>query len=89
LLHGPPGTGKTTTAEALSAHLNKPVFSIRATDLGTTTKEMERNVTQFFRQADRWGCIILMREADMVLEQRTSNYREGSTMSSGESIFRL
>ncbi|KAF2181388.1 hypothetical protein K469DRAFT_740828 [Zopfia rhizophila CBS 207.26] len=82
LLHGARGTGKTATAEALAASLNRPLFLIKIADLGSTSREMEQNLTQFFQLAERWGCILLMREADALLEQRTRTDREGNNMTS-------
>jgi len=34
LLHGPPGTGKTSTAEAIAAYTGKPLYAITCGDIG-------------------------------------------------------
>ncbi|OJD24079.1 hypothetical protein ACJ73_04560 [Blastomyces percursus] len=82
LLHGAPGTGKTATAAALASSLNRPLFLIRIAALGTTSREMEQNLTQLFQLAERWDCIILIREVDTLLQSRTRTDREGDNMSS-------
>ena len=41
LLHGPPGVGKTLTAEAIAEFLRKPLYSISVGELGT---KLERNI---------------------------------------------
>ncbi|KLJ12494.1 hypothetical protein EMPG_12487 [Blastomyces silverae] len=82
LLHGAPGTGKTATAEALAASLSKPLFLIRVAALRDTSREMEQYLTQSFHLAERWDCIILVREADALLQSRTFADHEGNTMTS-------
>ncbi|KAL2361844.1 hypothetical protein RJZ56_005268 [Blastomyces dermatitidis] len=82
LLHGTPGTGKTATAEALAASLDKPLFLIRVAALRGTSREMEQYLTQSFHLAERWDCIILVREADALLKSRTFADHEGNTMTS-------
>ncbi|PGH07656.1 hypothetical protein GX51_01665 [Blastomyces parvus] len=79
LLHGAPGTGKTATAEALAASLSKPLFKIAVRG---TIREMEQYLTQSFHLAERWDCIILVREADALLQSRTLADRERNTMTS-------
>ena len=41
LLHGPPGCGKTLTAEAIAELLKKPLYVVTAGDLGITASEVE------------------------------------------------
>jgi MoxR-like ATPase len=36
-LHGPPGVGKTLTAEAIAELLHRPLYSITVGELGITT----------------------------------------------------
>ncbi|KAF7542003.1 hypothetical protein G7054_g139 [Neopestalotiopsis clavispora] len=54
LLHGAPGVGKTTTAG----------------DLGTTPIEVQTELEKNFSLASRWGCVLLLDEADVFLAQR-------------------
>jgi hypothetical protein len=86
LLHGAPGTGKTSAAEAVAASLKKPLLPVRIADLGSVSREIERNLTQFVTLAERWGCILLMREADAILAQRTRSDREGNNITSSMSV---
>ncbi|OJD13722.1 hypothetical protein AJ78_05854 [Emergomyces pasteurianus Ep9510] len=82
LLHGAPGTGKTSTAEALASSLSRPLFQIKIAALMGTSREMEQYLTQSFHLAERWDCIILAREADALLQSRTKTDHEGNTMTS-------
>lgn len=40
-------------------------------DLGTTAKEVEKALETNFALANRWGCILLLDEADVFLAERT------------------
>lgn len=40
-------------------------------DLGTTAREVERALEINFNMANRWGCILLLDEADVFLAERT------------------
>ncbi|KAI8155737.1 ATPase family AAA domain-containing protein 3B [Colletotrichum sp. SAR 10_70] len=40
-------------------------------DLGTTAKEVEQTLESNFALANRWGCILLLDEADVFLAERT------------------
>lgn len=65
LLHGAPGVGKTTTAEGVAELFQKPLFQITCGDLGNTARDVERELEKNFALASRWGCILLLDEADV------------------------
>ncbi|OBT82974.1 hypothetical protein VE02_08457 [Pseudogymnoascus sp. 03VT05] len=71
LLHGPPGVGKTLTAEVLSEHLQKPLYSVSAGELGTSAESVEARLPGIFQRASRWKALLLLNEADVYLEQRS------------------
>ncbi|PLB49715.1 P-loop containing nucleoside triphosphate hydrolase protein [Aspergillus steynii IBT 23096] len=71
LLHGAPGVGKTTTAEGVAELFEKPLFQITCGDLGSTAEHVERALETNFALANRWGCILLLDEADVFLAKRS------------------
>ncbi|RPA81277.1 hypothetical protein BJ508DRAFT_306780 [Ascobolus immersus RN42] len=71
LLHGAPGVGKTSTAELVAEKFAKPLFPITCGDLGVTPSEVESKLELSFTLAHRWGCILLIDEADIFLSERT------------------
>lgn len=71
LLHGTPGVGMTSTAECVAASLGRPLFSITCGDLGTSATEIENGLYEIFEQAEAWGCVLLLDDADVFLAQRT------------------
>ncbi|KAI8944575.1 hypothetical protein F4801DRAFT_594846 [Xylaria longipes] len=70
LLHGEPGVGKTLTAECVADHAKRPLFPITCGDIGETATEVERNLHYNFRMAHKWGCVLLLDEADVFLAKR-------------------
>ncbi|KAI0204980.1 hypothetical protein F4808DRAFT_317059 [Astrocystis sublimbata] len=71
LLHGVPGVGKTATAEAVAMEYKKPLFVITCGDLGLTPHEVEDSLSNVFRLAHLWDCVLLLDEADVFLAQRS------------------
>ncbi|KAI6767674.1 hypothetical protein HG530_005683 [Fusarium avenaceum] len=70
LLHGPPGSGKTSTAETLAAYTRRPLYPITCGDLGTSPEKVEAALVEHTERAQRWGCILLLDEADVFLSRR-------------------
>lgn len=70
LLNGPPGVGKTLTAESVAETMKVPLYSISAGDLGIEPREVERKLLSIFQLAKAWNAVILLDEADVFLEKR-------------------
>ena len=60
LLHGPPGAGKTSTAETSAAYSRRPLYAITCGDIGSTTIEVEQKLEEHTRRAEKWGCVLLL-----------------------------
>lgn len=87
LLHGAPGLGKTTTAELVAEKLARPLLSLTIADLGSPSREMESGLTHYMKLAERWGCIMLIKNADEIVQQRdTTNSERNNTMSGKSTI---
>ncbi|KAF4992487.1 hypothetical protein FDECE_13703 [Fusarium decemcellulare] len=71
LLHGPPGVGKTSTAECVADDTRRPLYPITCGDIGETASEVESNLQYNFQLAHKWGCVLLLDEADIFLARRT------------------
>ncbi|EAQ87151.1 hypothetical protein CHGG_03770 [Chaetomium globosum CBS 148.51] len=71
LLHGAPGVGKTSTAECVAEYFDKPLFQITCGDLGVSAGDVESTLEKHFALATRWGCILLLDEADVFLTARS------------------
>lgn len=83
LLHGPPGSGKTSTAETIAAYTKRPLYHLTFGDIGTTADMVERNLVAHARRANKWGCVLLLDEADVFLRQRDWNNMHHNALVSG------
>jgi DNA polymerase III delta prime subunit len=70
LLHGPPGQGKTLTAEAIAEELKRPLYSISVGELGVSPDELEETLREILDVATIWNAVLLLDEADIFLEAR-------------------
>lgn len=50
---------------------SKPLFHVTCGDLGTTASDVEKALEKNFALASKWGCILLLDEADVFLASRT------------------
>lgn len=71
LLSGPPGVGKTLTAEAVSETMKVPLFMMSAGDLGVRPDEVETNLENVLEMVAKWKAILLIDECDVFLEARS------------------
>ena len=79
-LFGPPGVGKTLSAEATSEHLRRPLYVVGSGDLGTKPSDLDHNLERIFDIATCWHAIVLIDEADVFLEQRSLHDLERNAM---------
>ncbi|KAK5656929.1 hypothetical protein OQA88_3451 [Cercophora sp. LCS_1] len=70
VLHGNPGVGKTLTAEAVAEHTKKPLYPINIGEL-TNDDDIVEHLSMHFQRAARWDAVLLMDEADVLLEKRS------------------
>jgi len=73
LLSGPPGVGKTLTAEAVAENLRVPLHTISSGDLGSSPWEVEYGLTRILDLVARWNAILLLDECDVFLEARSTH----------------
>ncbi|PLB34979.1 ATP-binding protein [Aspergillus candidus] len=71
LLHGGPGTGKTFTAESVAELAEKPLYRVTCGDIGTHPEAVEQYLESALHLGKIWGCVVLLDEADVFLQERT------------------
>ncbi|KAL4923408.1 ATP-binding protein [Aspergillus undulatus] len=75
LLFGPPGVGKTLTAEAIAEGSKNPLYSVTAGELMagySDPLQLEMSLDRIFRIAKHLNTILLIDEADVFMENRAS-----------------
>jgi AAA+ superfamily predicted ATPase len=71
-LSGPPGVGKTLTAESVAEVMQVPLYAMSAGDLGTHAEVVEDKLQEILRMVPKWGAVLLLDEADVFMEARSS-----------------
>lgn len=73
LLSGPPGVGKTLTAESVAEAMKVPLYTMSAGDLGTDPHNVENNLKNILEMSTKWDAVLLLDEADVFLEARSTH----------------
>lgn len=73
LCAGPPGVGKTLTAEVYSEIIKRPLYRVHSGQLGLNVAEMEKSLKDILTRAQRWGAVMLIDEADVYIKRRDDN----------------
>ncbi|MCJ1465286.1 hypothetical protein MMC07_003902 [Pseudocyphellaria aurata] len=73
LLSGPPGVGKTLTAESVAETMRAPLYMMSAGDLGSDSSSVESSLSNVLEMSTKWNAVLLLDEADVFLEQRSAH----------------
>ncbi|KAI1195290.1 P-loop containing nucleoside triphosphate hydrolase protein [Nemania serpens] len=63
LLHG---------QQCIAAFTKRPLMVLTSSDIGTDPKSIEVNLTRNFKTAKSWGAVLLIDEADVFMERRST-----------------
>ncbi|KAL9106860.1 MAG: hypothetical protein Q9227_008193 [Pyrenula ochraceoflavens] len=80
LLSGPPGVGKTLTAESVAENMHVPLYMMSAGDLGLNPSGIEDALSTILEMVAKWNAVLLLDEADVFLEQRDTHDLERNKM---------
>ncbi|KAK5235296.1 hypothetical protein LTR47_003481 [Exophiala xenobiotica] len=80
LLAGPPGVGKTLTSESVAEDMRVPLYCMSAGDLGLDPSGIEESLNLILDMVSKWNAVLLLDEADVFLEARSSNDLERNKM---------
>jgi SpoVK/Ycf46/Vps4 family AAA+-type ATPase len=73
LASGPPGVGKTMTAEVFAEMTKRPLYTMEIAELGVDVNTVEENLQRVFARATRWNAVLLLDEADIFMAKRDMN----------------
>ncbi|KAM3420591.1 hypothetical protein BST61_g3853 [Cercospora zeina] len=80
VLHGPPGVGKTLTAETVAEFCKRPLYMVSSGDLGTDSERLDERLTRILDMASTWKAVLLIDEADVFLERRSLHDMERNSL---------
>ncbi|KAF4916415.1 ATP-dependent zinc metalloprotease YME1-like protein [Colletotrichum viniferum] len=72
-LTGPPGVGKTLTAEIVAEEAQRPLYRVSAGEFSVNPSDLGKRLGEIFLLARRWGAIILIDEAGMFMTKRQAS----------------
>ncbi len=75
---GPPGTGKTATAEIFSEFKGRPLYTVQCSQLGMKADSVEDNLSIIMQRANRWNAVLLLDEADVYIAKRGSDLNQNA-----------
>jgi hypothetical protein len=78
LCAGPPGCGKTLSSEVYAESMQRPLYSVQCSQLGTSPTELEGELMRAFTRAQRWNAIMLLDEADVYVAARGSDLQQNA-----------
>lgn len=78
LLTGPPGVGKTLTAEVFAEASKRPLYTVQAAQLGITAPDLEANLLKVLSRGSRWNAVVLIDEADVYIRQRERDLNQNA-----------
>lgn len=73
LCAGPPGVGKTLTAEVYAEVTARPLYRVHSGQLGLSVSAMESALKEALTRAQRWGAVMLIDEADVYIRKRSDD----------------
>lgn len=73
LCAGPPGVGKTLTAEVYAEVTGRPLYRVHSGQLGLSVGAMETALKEALVRAQRWGAVMLIDEADVYIRKRSDD----------------
>jgi AAA+ superfamily predicted ATPase len=71
VFYGPSGVGKTLTAECLADYVERPLIPLSVGNLVADEDSIDFRLSEAFNNASRLKAILLLDEADVVLEARS------------------
>lgn len=76
---GPPGTGKSMTAEGIASYLNKDIYSVNYAELESKyVGETPKNIRRSFEKAKENNAVLIFDEADSFLGKRLTNVNQSA-----------
>lgn len=70
LLSGPPGVGKTLTAEVVAEVARRPLYILSSGEMGDNSNDVQKHLDKTLELTEAWDAVLLLDEADVFLTKR-------------------
>lgn len=70
--------------ECIAEFTRRPLMILTSSDIGIEPLDVEKNLTENFRRAMSWGAVLLIDEADIFMERRTTSDLTRNSLVAGE-----
>ncbi|KAH7305052.1 P-loop containing nucleoside triphosphate hydrolase protein [Rhexocercosporidium sp. MPI-PUGE-AT-0058] len=71
LFSGPPGVGKTLTAEAVAEIVERPLYVLSSGELGDEPHKIDETLKGILELTHTWNAVLLLDEADVFMTRRS------------------
>ena len=82
LCKGPPGVGKTLTAEVFAEFIKRPLYRVHAGQLGVSSVQIETNLKTISENALAWNAVVLIDECDTYVRTRGDSVDQNAIVAS-------
>lgn len=73
-----------TPTESVAESTRRPLYHVSAGELDIEVKELEEQLTKIFRVGLRWGAVVLLDEADVLMTRRSSSELQRNAIVAGK-----
>ena len=77
-------SSSTCNVEYIAEFINRPLMTLTCSDIGTDPRDIENNLTKNFKTARSWGAVLLIDEADVFMERRSTADLNRNSLVAGE-----
>jgi hypothetical protein len=84
-----PYTTLTCLTECVAEFLQRPLMVLTSSDIGTDPEDVENNLTREFKKAKSWNAVLLIDEADVFMEQRSTRDLTRNSLVAGNIVMSI
>jgi hypothetical protein len=70
--------------ESVAETTQRPLYHVSTGELSTEVKALEKQLSDIFRLSVRWGAVVLLDEADVLMTKRATNDLQRNAIVAGK-----
>jgi hypothetical protein len=87
LCKGPPGVGKTLTAEAYAEKMKRPLYEVQSGQIGVEPEALEEKLQEILERSKRLKAPLVINEADVFIGKRGNDMNQNAVVAAFLRIF--